>query len=343
VLEYCLSAQEIPAIRTVIGELLSKYDTTDDPAFLNDATVYSHELPKSLRKWLNDFRTNEPQVGFCLISGYPIDAEQIGATPVHWKDKPRRPSTLEHEILLVLLGSLLGDVFGWATQQVGRVVHDVFPIRGHEKEQLGSSSSELLTWHVEDAFSPYRADYLGLLCLRNPNQAATTVGSLAGIAVPPEDLHLLFESHFTIRPDESHLPKNRPQAGNGSPSSPELLRAAYERIHKMNTMPDKTPVLFGSADSPYLRLDPYFMDDLGDTHEARDAIQRLIHGVDERLRDIILRPGDCIFIDNYQAVHGRKPFRAEYNGKDRWLKRINVTRDLRKSRTAREADSRVVN
>ena len=53
--------------------------------------------------------------------------------------------------------------------------------------------------------------------------------------------------------------------------------------------------------------------------------------------------GDFAFIDNYQAVHGRKPFRARYDGRDRWLKRINVVRDLRKSRESRlSAASRVL-
>lgn len=53
------------------------------------------------------------------------------------------------------------------------------------------------------------------------------------------------------------------------------------------------------------------------------------------MRDIILQPGDCCFIDNYRAVHGRKPFTANYDGYDRWLKRLNITRDLRKSQKMR--------
>jgi hypothetical protein len=34
-------------------------------------------------------------------------------------------------------------------------------------------------------------------------------------------------------------------------------------------------------------------------------------------------------------VHGRKPFKARHDGTDRWLKRLDVTLDLRKSRAAR--------
>jgi alpha-ketoglutarate-dependent taurine dioxygenase len=57
------------------------------------------------------------------------------------------------------------------------------------------------------------------------------------------------------------------------------------------------------------------------------------------LQDFVLKPGDFVFIDNYRTVHGRRPFKARYNGYDRWLKRINITKDLRKSRDARLAST----
>ena len=50
---------------------------------------------------------------------------------------------------------------------------------------------------------------------------------------------------------------------------------------------------------------------------------------------IPLAPGECVFIDNFQGVHGRQAFRPRFDGTDRWLRGLNVSRDLRKSRTAR--------
>jgi alpha-ketoglutarate-dependent taurine dioxygenase len=56
-----------------------------------------------------------------------------------------------------------------------------------------------------------------------------------------------------------------------------------------------------------------------------------------------LLPGECLFIDNYRAVHGRSSFKARFDRTDRWLKRINIARDLRKSRGVRKAPaSRVI-
>jgi alpha-ketoglutarate-dependent taurine dioxygenase len=49
------------------------------------------------------------------------------------------------------------------------------------------------------------------------------------------------------------------------------------------------------------------------------------------MMDIALGSGDLLIIDNLQAVHGRRPFKARYDGSDRWLRRINITSNLRGS------------
>jgi alpha-ketoglutarate-dependent taurine dioxygenase len=85
------------------------------------------------------------------------------------------------------------------------------------------------------------------------------------------------------------------------------------------------------------------MDPVRGNDDAQSALDELIRQVDEVIEDHVLAPGDFIFVDNYKAVHGRKPFKARFDGTDRWLKRINVTRDLRKSRDGRlTPDARVI-
>lgn len=334
-----LTDEEVGQVRSVLAELVGRYPSSEDPAFLDESAVWAHELPRRLRGALTGFRLREPDSGLLLVSGYPVDGAKIGATPKHWRDRVNPAPTLEEELYLVLLGSLLGDVIGWSTQQAGYVVHDILPIPGHEHEQLGSGSEELLTWHIEDAFHPCRGDYIGLMCLRNPYQVATTVGFLNGEGLAPEVQSVLCQPRFTIRPDESHLPKNRAADAVLTPA----LERAYRKIEQMNTAPEKIPVLFGDPSSPYLRLDPYFMDPLDDDPEAQRALDALVALLDRRMMDMVLQAGDVILIDNFKAVHGRKPFKARYDGTDRWLKRVNITRDLRKSRELRETSaSRVV-
>jgi len=325
-----LTAEEAGEMRALACGLAGVYRSTEDPALFHDATVHAHGLPRRVRSALNDFRLDEPSSALLVVSGYPVDDDAIGDTLAHWKLRPERPSTFAEEILLILLGALLGDCIGWATQQDGRVVHDILPIRGMEHEQLGSGSEEPLWWHTEDAFHPYRGDYLAMLCLRNPDLVPTTFAPLGGIELDPEHRRLLFEPHYTIRPDNSHRPQNvaEPSRIQGE------LAASYGQIERMAEAPEKVAIFHGDPRAPYLRIDPYFMDP-ADGPAAQAALDALIAQVEGRLQEVVLAAGDFCFIDNFQGVHGRKPFKARYDGKDRWLKRINIARDLRKSRQGR--------
>jgi Fe(II)/alpha-ketoglutarate-dependent arginine beta-hydroxylase len=337
-----LSDNEIESIRVLVTEVAAEYKSVEDEDFLKKASLYAHHLPWRLRSFLNEFRLTEPAPGFCVISGYPVNLSHIGATPTHWKWRSDAQTSLCEQILLVLQGSLLGDIFGWATQQDGYLVHDVLPIKGHENEQLGTGSEQLLWWHTEDAFHPLSADYIGFLCLRNLDNVTTTFGTLDVEELDPAHVDILYQPRFVIRPDESHQEKNESDLRK-SKLPQASINTTYEKINKMNTNPEKVPVLFGSSSAPYMRLDPYFMDALKDDPEAQEALDALIAVIDASLIDLALQSGDFCFIDNYRAVHGRKPFKARYDGEDRWIKRICVTRDLRKSRQSRAgSDARVI-
>lgn len=337
-----LSAEEVSEIQTLMEGVVAEYGSPENQEFLNAADVIAHDLPRRVREELRRFRLFEPTDGILIVSGYPVDQARIGRTPEHWRHPLPENDTAAYDMLLVLLGSLLGDPIGWSTQQDGRIVHDIFPIAGHEKEQLGSGSEELLTWHVEDAFHPYRGDYLGMMCLRNPDGVPTTFAAVSKIPITPDQKQVLGSALYTIRPDESHLPKNRGGNGNGAVMEDEMLQRAYQRIEQMWKSPEKISVLFGDPNAPYVRLDPYFMDPVEDPH-AQSTLEELTRQIDGAIEDCVLQAGDFCFIDNYQAVHGRKPFRARFDGTDRWLKRINVVRDLRKSRESRRsAESRVL-
>lgn len=332
-----LSNEENTAIAGLLSELAARYRSVENAELLAEASVLAHELPRRVRRTLNEFRLLEPASAICRIAGYAIKDDEIGPTPAHWKERQSHCVPVKEEILLLLLSSLLGDPIAWATQQDGAVVHDIAPIQAHENEQLGSGSKEELTWHTEDAFHPFRGDYIVMMCMRNHDRVPTTFAPVEVAKLSPEHLALLFEPHFTIRPDESHLRKNRVD-----PESGETLEAAHDRIEAMKSKPEKIALLSGSPESPYCRLDPYFMDP-PELPAAREALDALIALVDARLEDMVLEAGEFCFIDNFKAVHGRRPFHARFDGTDRWLKRVNVTRNLRLSRPARpSAESRLI-
>jgi Fe(II)/alpha-ketoglutarate-dependent arginine beta-hydroxylase len=329
-----LSAHEVEAVQALTHQIALEHQSVEKANFLRRATVYAHELPRRIREFLTDFKLLEPADGVCLISGYPVDNNRIGKTPSHWKWKLDAATSLEEQIVFVLYACLLGDPIAWATQQDGHLMHDVFPIESNKDEQLSTGSEQYLWWHTEDAFHPHRADYLGLMCLRNPDSVATTIGAPDLSRLSQEQVDVLFEPRYMITPDESHSEKNESELrkqirekGNG------FIGSAYQRIKNLSSAPPTVPILFGSRETPYVCLDPHFTTPLDD--EAGAALNALAKTVDENMQEIVLQAGDCLFIDNYRIVHGRKAFKARFDGTDRWLKRINLSRDLRKSQGSR--------
>jgi len=323
---------ELQSMEQIADNLAARFSSVEDFRFMRQAVVIAQELPLRIRQTLYEFKLSEPACGVCQLTGLALERAAIGPTPTHWQNTTELTGTLPQQFLLVLLGSLLGEVMGWSTQQNGMLVHQVFPIRDHEHEQLGTGSRQLLWWHNEDAFHPFRPDYVCLLCLRNPDRVPTTIASLENENFSEEELDILFAPHFTIRPDESHQRMHR----GASDRPEEIPEDAYRRIEQMSHAPDKIAVLFGDRRDPYIRLDPYFMDTPTDA-AARQALAGLRRRIDARLMDLVLEAGDICFIDNFKAVHGRRPFQARFDGTDRWLMRVNVTRDLRKSRASRSA------
>jgi hypothetical protein len=301
-----LTREELGGIRPLVREVAARYGSVEAADFLDNARTYAQELPRRLRAFLNAFRLKEPS-GVCLISGYPVDDSKIGKTPAHWKKKPHRSSTTEEETFLNLCGSLLGDAIAWSHQRDGLICQDLVPIEGHENKMIGSGSELELVWHTEDASYSHRGDYIGLMCLRNLNAVPTTYALIDEVELDSDDFEVLFEPRFFFRPDPSH-----PGDEGGERSS----------------------VLFGDPKSPYVRFDPYCMD-RPESEAARSAMNSLIEAIDRNLRGVALLPGECLFIDNYKAVHGRSSFTARFDGTDRWLKRIIIARDLRKSRAVR--------
>lgn len=298
-------------------------------------------LPAELVQFLEDFRLREP-AALCLVSGLEVDDAALGATPVHWRDSQYSSSASAQEIFFLLCASVIGDVFGWATQQDGRIMHDVLPIKGHELVEIGSNSLQHLSWHTEDAFHPCRGDYVALMCLRNPDDVATLICDAADIDWLLVDVEALFEAEFTQLPDNSHQPQNIAQS-TGDPTVDRLRARSFKLIQSWNDDPVKRPVLFGDRHDPYLALDPYHMKTDGWSRRSLRAFEGLCDQIESHMREVVLRPGDIAFIDNYRAVHGRASFRARYDGTDRWLKRLNVTGNLRGSRAWRPApDSRII-
>jgi Fe(II)/alpha-ketoglutarate-dependent arginine beta-hydroxylase len=330
-----LDGTAVDAVDCLVKEVITESRGTAGGDILAHAHELAAKLPATLRRALTHLRDAEGESGL-LITGLPVDSDAIGPTPRHWRETPASvpaSRTRREEIILALIAEFIGFVFGYATLQDGRLFHHLLPIPGEEAEQSGHSSSVELDWHSEDAFTHARCDFLGLLALRNPDRVETLVAPGAALnALSDADREVLSQPRFVVRADDEHV-KNL----TVHPST------ATASIHHAPSRRPLIPVLYGGSDRPYLVLDKAFMRPQPGDAEASAAFRHAVQCLDESLRPVALRPGDVLLVDNHRAVHGRAPFRARYDGSDRWLLKVSITRDLMKSRPFRaSAASRVV-
>jgi alpha-ketoglutarate-dependent taurine dioxygenase len=104
-----------------------------------------------------------------------------------------------------------------------------------------------------------------------------------------------------------------------------------------------SPLLYGHPDAPVVRVDRDFVRVPEGDVEGRHAFTELVRHLDNNIYEVVLEAGDVCFIDNRNVVHGRRPFHARRDGQDRWLKRVNIVTDLRRTRPGRRsADTRIV-
>ncbi|MFC6082761.1 guanitoxin biosynthesis L-enduracididine beta-hydroxylase GntD [Sphaerisporangium aureirubrum] len=325
---HVISPDEADAIENLTLKLAQQYSGPEDEELLRELPVIAADLPVAQRRYIRNFALDD-HLGYCVIRGHKIDDERVGDTPGHWRGRPTPSPEFAEEILMLLHGALLGEPFAWRTQQDGRLVHDIFPIKGYETEQMGIGSTELLTLHTEDAFHPYRADFLLLGCLRNLQGIASIVADIRVDELSEEHIDILMQNRFIIRPDDSHLAENNLTTVSDG--------AKFSEIDRLKKDDVRVAVLWGDRNKPYIRIDPYFMEVPEDDPEAKAAFVAAEEMLERSVEDVVLEPGDILIINNHRLAHGRRAFIASYDGRDRWLKRVSVTTDFRKSRAQRGA------
>jgi Fe(II)/alpha-ketoglutarate-dependent arginine beta-hydroxylase len=337
---HSLDVAERARIDALFGELAAVARDVQEPALVHCARLLAHELPRSLRAFLLDFAGGSRTGGACVVRGFPVSTD-LGPTPPRPRVAGTRQRTFREEVYLLLLAELVGHAFGWVSQFEGQLTQDILPVRENESAQVSSSSTVNLELHVEEAFHPFRPDFIGLLCLRNPDATPTTWVSMADVRLSPEDVACLFEPKFPVVPDDSYFRGRALDRGDASIAADE--HAVWQRIEELRERGVPSAVLSGAVDDPYICLDVPFTRSERLEEPHRSAWARLQKELELRCVDTVLQPGDVLFLDNLRTAHGRRPYVPRYDGLDRWLMRIQIAVDLRRSRGCRRhAEARVL-
>jgi Fe(II)/alpha-ketoglutarate-dependent arginine beta-hydroxylase len=320
---YVLNDADRERVRELAGHFSEHYQTLDASKAMASIQEAAQQLPDGIRTFLASARSKESPVFY--LSGLPVSGN-LALTPNDWQSSATGSAGGIEEVILLMCAALLGDPFGWVSQQRGRLVQDVLPVKGKEQSLTNSSSRAELKLHTEDVYHPRRCDYVGLLCLRNPDAVGTTVSSVRTLTIPEHTRSILRENRFRFFPDDSHAESYEHSGG-----IPNLSERNFE----------EGPILLGSAQAPYLRIDPDFTTAHPDDVEADAALRELSESLMNAATREVVRPGELVFLDNYQVVHGRDPFTPRYDGYDRWLKRVNIIRDIRRAYIAEKTTSPV--
>lgn len=305
-----LAPAERKYIASLITDAVSEFRSYSWIDRLRHLSLLSCYLPIKLRKFIKGFQNSiDYDTRLCLISNFNVSANL--KTPIALDNNDY---SIEDDFLLCIVASLLGEVFGWQEEQNGRIVHNIVPLKQSETAQESTGSSQVIHWHTDEAFHRYTSDYLAIACIKNPDQIPTTYCSINSLDLTDNAFDILFESRFVFKKVDSHKSNDRD----------EVVQS----------------VLYGNRSKPFIRIDHYFME--AADPESRQALDKLIKYINCSLAETTLKPGDILLIDNALCVHGRNPFKANYDGNDRWLKRVNITRDLYKSRTNNHMTSRLL-
>jgi len=286
--------------------------------FLNQSFLLLNVLPSEVITALLEFRRNGNDDGVLVIRGLPIDDRRIGLTPQHWSMKYQMKQYYETEMYLLGVASILGEVFSFSTQHEGNLVQNVVPLQADMYDQVGTGSKVFLEWHTEDAFHKLAADFIGLLCLRSNIAAATTFASIRMMDIPDKYKHCLFQRKFQAGIDKAH-------GGSGRPEDGPVIS-----------------ILSGRYDDPELRIDTSCVRALPGETEAQAALDYLIEEMSSVARQLVLHQGDLLFMDNKRVVHGRTAFTPRFDGTDRWLQRVSIATDFRKSYPGRIKHFRII-
>ncbi|HEX3131788.1 MAG TPA: DUF4350 domain-containing protein [Thermoanaerobaculia bacterium] len=305
-----------------LAELLQRatFSPSDDfETFFEEARLLFHEMPRRIRQALITFAKRGNADGALLLRNLPVDPE-VPPTPTRSGERPCK-ATWVSELWICCVASALGEPVAYLQEKQGNLFQDIYPTPQNADKLSSESSSILLDFHTEIAFHPHMPEYLLLYGLRqDPDKRARTIFSSVRRffhLLPPGVRDTLFSDLFHTGVDYS-----------------------FGNVRELRGAGPLVSVLFGDRLDPFLRYDLDLM--VGETPEAENALQVVRGLVNEAKRDVVIEPGSLLVIDNRRCVHARSDFKAYYDGRDRWLQRMAVVRDLEPSLRDRVRGTRII-
>jgi predicted Zn-ribbon and HTH transcriptional regulator len=315
-----LTKKEKQEIKKITSEILISNNGNHEKKILEDLKIFADELPRRVRKIFYDFKIKEKYFAI-LVKNAPFFEKQIPKTPSDYREVNKRYELIESDIVHCLFCCLLGEPYGFLSQRNGSVFNTIIPKEEFKEVPNSSSGSKYdFEFHTEDGFHEAMPDYICLACLKNREKVPTILSFIRQNQIPGDYKNILFENRFLIKSNPIH-------------------ENVGEQVNN-----ERKSILFGNFDTPYLRININSLDISEYEGKTKDALEFLLKTLNENQEEIVLRPRNCLYIDNFRVVHKRPGFSPILTESDRrWLTRIVTTNDLRKTAHLRtESSSRVI-
>lgn len=228
----------------------------------------------------------------------------------HIPSTPAQPyfesSSLYHaKQILLQYADKFGHPISYIQEQQGSLIQNIIPVHKTEMQQISTSSKVQLALHTEGAFHPYKPDYVMLLCLRGDHNAVTTYANIEDIInlLDQEVINYLQDCAYAVGIDQSFKKPGKKYEETILSILKKIKHDEYDFIYDEDLM--KPINIFSSM-----------------------AIDKLAQSISKCVKEVVLKTGDLLIIDNNKTIHGRKPFQPRYDGTDRWVQRMLVRKQL---------------
>jgi L-asparagine oxygenase len=264
--------------------------------FLLEAELLFQSFPEPIRRAVLELKNGMRRYPFALFSGMPTDPK-LPPTPLDSR-RPRLESPMLGEWLTGAFTRALGEPYGYVQQNEGEIFQNNSPVKLHATAQSGESSATELWFHTDASFHPLPPAFVVLCCLR-PDQAREATTSFASVddilaELTPRQRQVLREPRFLS----------------------DGVEYDYDDVNQRGNRMTTVPLVYGSEEYPFLAYDQ-------DVHrpldpEAAEAMRAMNVAMELVARHVKLDAGDVAIFDNRRSIHKRSPFKAKYDGSDRW-------------------------
>ena len=306
--EIIFSSREGRKVWNTLDRIAHKFDQEKTPLELEGAAhdALKEIIDDSVLRKISTVSNNA--MSHVVIRNF-LSFQSLPCTPTNDRSPDTAGWRIPATALLGLLRLSGHSARSFLDEMDGRLCHMVMPAKNSEKSFIRSTKKLKFHTEVVNGYffeenpipgEPVSPDVFGLLCLRNPDDIATTLIPLDTVLnnLKPKIIESLMKPQFSA-----------------------TSQSSFDREISINNIPVLKNLNDGGMGLRYSHSKV-----TANNSEAAQALHALTDEIShsEHVTQVVLHPGDALILNNRTCVHGRDAITGtqKFNGMDRWLIRI---------------------